>query len=436
MEYFESEVPKGRAACRDEDCPCYGQTSMAAGEGFLIITKKNLEFRRDCRTVGQLNAKVEAIERQSRQKGHLIVLLDVSAGYPVLACEVAAKRRNIDRAIAQEDARRWWQSGQVPFRLTPAARTPTAPGQPAGVFLAPDVDPSGDHRVQGVAVSADGRRAIAVGWDRVVRLWDLETKSLLKQFVGHLGFVTSAAFLGDGRRIVSAGADRTLRVWDCDSGRQVYSLKKHSFTVHALAVSADGKVALSISGDGTARLWDLERGRHVRTLGESFWGKLGDDVLVDRIAMSADGTRGLTAGRNLQLWDLATGKLIQRFPFAAMAAAFLPDGKTAIVDCGRAINAVDLAGQNPAREIISGTYDAHKHMTVSRNGRWLCFHGSEGTAQIVDLATYGGSTGNWALSIRWRSPLRGDASLPAATIAPLALGNFDVAGRAADAGMS
>lgn len=386
MDYFDVEVPGGRTACKDNECPCYGGTSFGRGEGFLFISKANIDFRRDCKTVTQLNAKVEGITQQARRK-YQSAIIDVSAGYPVIMCEVGARRHAIDLDVAQADARHWWQTGKVPFRQTPAARQPSAPGQPVGIFMSPDVDPSGDHRIESVAISPDGRRAVSAGWDGIVRLWNLDTRTLLKELSGHYGFVRSVAFLGDGKRIISAGSDRTLRVWDSDSGRQVFQLKKHSFTVHKVAASADGNVALSISGDQTARLWDLKAGRHLRTLGGSFWGKLDEGILVDQIAISPSGAQALTSGRSLQLWNLANGKLIHRFPVPVREAVFLPDGKTAIADCGLAIKLFDLVSLEMGREIVSGSSDGFKRMSVSANGRWLCFQTRSGRAQMVELTT-------------------------------------------------
>lgn len=50
--------------------------------------------------------------------------------------------------------------------------------------------------------------------DCTVRLWDLETGLQLKQFTGHADRVESVAFSADGRRAISTSADQSIRVWD------------------------------------------------------------------------------------------------------------------------------------------------------------------------------------------------------------------------------
>jgi len=65
--------------------------------------------------------------------------------------------------------------------------------------------------------------------------------ALLRTLTGHSRVVRGVAVSADGRRAVSASDDKTLKVWDVESGREIHSLSGHSSVVSGVAVSADGR---------------------------------------------------------------------------------------------------------------------------------------------------------------------------------------------------
>ena len=87
--------------------------------------------------------------------------------------------------------------------------------------------------VGGVALSEDGRRALSASQDNTLRVWDVKHGCELRTLESHsagvknrdpnlAGFRTNrVALSGDGRRAVAASKDRTLEVWDAETGVQI-----------------------------------------------------------------------------------------------------------------------------------------------------------------------------------------------------------------------
>jgi WD40 repeat protein len=186
--------------------------------------------------------------------------------------------------------------------------------------------------VRSVAFTPDGRQALsACQAEKVLRLWDVETGTLLRSFRGHGRFITSVACTSDGKRAATGSIDRTIRLWDLESGKELRTLSGHTRAVLGVALSPDDKTLVSGSGESTVRLWDTESDKELRTL----TGHKGD---VCCVAFSPDGKYVASGGDGgcVLLWDAATGKLRHTYEghrsdfnrlATVRAVVFLPDGR-------------------------------------------------------------------------------------------------------------
>src|SRR5262249_4574406 len=113
--------------------------------------------------------------------------------------------------------------------------------------------------------SPDGRYYLAGGDNRTLRLYEVATGRLVREFAGHEGWAAPAVFTPDGKQFLSAGnRDRTLRVWDVASGQEVRRFVGHEGDVGSVALSPDGQRAVSGGADKTLRVWEVGAGREVR----------------------------------------------------------------------------------------------------------------------------------------------------------------------------
>jgi WD40 repeat protein len=181
--------------------------------------------------------------------------------------------------------------------------------------------------VNSVAVTADGRRAVSASRDMTVKVWNLETGSLMTTLEGNLGGVNGVAVSADGKRAVSASG-KTLRVWDLDGNRVLHILEGHSGWINGVAITADGNLAVSASRDTTLKTWDLKTGHVLRTLE-------GHSHYVNGVAITPDGTLAVSAAEDdtLKVWDLDAGHelcTLRGHSHAVRAVALTADRKRAV----------------------------------------------------------------------------------------------------------
>jgi serine/threonine protein kinase len=105
--------------------------------------------------------------------------------------------------------------------------------------------------------SRDGKQIFFADNDgHVLRVLDAATAMEIGR-MRHESNVTSVALTPDGKRAVSGGYDKCVRVWDIEKRAQTFCFEGHSLGVQSVAVSPDGKLVASGSHDRTVRLWRL-----------------------------------------------------------------------------------------------------------------------------------------------------------------------------------
>jgi WD40 repeat protein len=78
------------------------------------------------------------------------------------------------------------------------------------------------------------------------------------------------AITPDGCRAMSASARGTLRLWDLESRQLVRTLEEHAQPINTVTLTPDGRWAISASSDHMLRVWDVESGLCITTFtGES-----------------------------------------------------------------------------------------------------------------------------------------------------------------------
>ena len=272
-----------------------------------------------------------------------------------------------------------------------------------------------------VAFSPDGRHVLSCSADHTARLWDAVSGAEVHRLEAHEtgGFgMQFGAFSPDGRYVLTCALPHDVpRIWDAASGREMGPFKGDGEEQTDSAVfSPDGRRVLSVQNESIVCLWDVKTRKKLR--GFDVGGEVDDDLgAVEQAPLSPDGQYVLTCASmgnlRVQLWELATGRLVQTFPaLNASVASFSPDGRAVITGeepgGGREICAAQLWDIFTATELqrFDGHSDAVRCVAISPDGRHV-LTGESNSLHLWDVAS---GAELWASTIEgmdegsWRIP--------------------------------
>ena len=165
-----------------------------------------------------------------------------------------------------------------------------------------------------VALSPNSKLAVT-GKAKSAVLWDLETKTILRELQGHLANVTAVCFADQGKSIATADNTGIVRLWDAINGSLLWESRAHNSTVTAIRSLADGTL-ITASGDRTVGRWSI-------LSGEENGPSLQHPDWVSGITISSDGATAITSCEDsiVRVWDLNTNKELGRFDVPSTLAS-------------------------------------------------------------------------------------------------------------------
>lgn len=174
-------------------------------------------------------------------------------------------------------------------------------GEKVCVLQDENIDHGGDLYIRSVCFSPDGKYLATGAEDKLIRVWDIQSKTIRNTFSGHDQDIYSLDFSRDGHTIASGSGDRTVRLWDINTGENTLVLTIED-GVTTVAISPDAKFVAAGSLDKSVRVWDM-RGY----LCERLEGADGHKDSVYSVAFSPSG-RDLVSGsldKTIKMWELA-----------------------------------------------------------------------------------------------------------------------------------
>ena len=164
-----------------------------------------------------------------------------------------------------------------------------------------------------IEFSHSGEIVASSSRDGTVRLWTTVTGESLVTIAGDQNSeISNMNWSNDDRRLTITYQSKKswkLTVWDVPTGQPIIS---QSFPdIILLECSPDGRTFSTLDHEFKLQIWDVDSKQLTHTLTPAL-------ILTESFTVSfvANGQRIVTAsaGKMIQLWDVATGKLIDTFP--------------------------------------------------------------------------------------------------------------------------
>jgi WD40 repeat protein len=255
----------------------------------------------------------------------------------------------------------------------------------------------------GVALTPDGRRAVTLGTDGTVRVWDARTGACLKQIdrLAHLLAVSPdgtrvavAAEKGAGKPGSAPAREHSVEVVELETGRVVHSLRVDNRPLGLAFVRDGADLAVALVG-GDVRFLDPAAGKERSRLGRrvDLRANTGPSAAeMERVTFSPDGrwlAQGGTEGK-VRVWDGTTGELVLDEPAHldyVGQVAFSPDGRRLASPGGDGdVRVWDLKSQQSVLRLTGHKSTVHC-VAFSPDGRRLISGSKDTTVRVWDVET-------------------------------------------------
>lgn len=252
-------------------------------------------------------------------------------------------------------------------------------------------------------ISPDGKR-IAVGYDKLLQIRDVQTAELLQSFKGHTSRITSVSFNSDGSKLASVDIDGVVQLWDSQTGQKLrkFSLKLET-QVLKLSFLEDDKQLIATCDDSSQQTIDLKtgwiQGPMMPTIDPLAMilhqqGYSQFDYSEVALTISPDGKTLAVGSETVLLWDIQTQKIIGVLENSAnvslLELQFDPTGRllAGITHYQTLLWDTTASTQPNLAKVFGPLVDPYwrKGLSFSPNGKYIAVGGSS-DVEIWDVET-------------------------------------------------
>jgi WD40 repeat protein len=336
---------------------------IVRGDGTLVVEVEGPQTQVTVEgESGEVIVHAEGMQEIRLRPGH----------YRVKACGVG-------RPVASADEITILRGGKtiVRVRHEDVEAPPAAAPQPMAVTVAPEPLPAfpAGAPLNGLALVSEPPALPGV------RSWTIETAH-------HRAAVEDAAYRPDGRLLATADSGGVIRLWDANTRRLVRLLVTPASPdrfLSSLSWSPDGRYLVVANRASNVRVWDPAAGRLVRTL------HCPDTIAT--VAWSPNGTTIAGTGwhTHIYLWEAASGNLrevLHGNTGNVRSLAWSRDGRLASGSADKAVRVWRPGTPEPLQTLFGHT-EQIRAVAWSPDGTSLASAGDDHTVRVWDTATGG-----------------------------------------------
>ncbi|CAH0718265.1 unnamed protein product, partial [Brenthis ino] len=147
----------------------------------------------------------------------------------------------------------------------------------------------------------DGRLLVAGSEEAAVKLFDVQSKNVLRVFTGHTGPVHRTFFSKDQVKVLSFSDDKSVSLWDIATEQKIANFADHTDYIRAGAPSPiSPDIILSGSYDHTVKLYDCRSNETVLTVNHG-------SPVESTIFLPSGGIFLSAGGTEIKVWDIFNG---------------------------------------------------------------------------------------------------------------------------------
>ncbi|XP_026741341.1 U3 small nucleolar RNA-associated protein 15 homolog [Trichoplusia ni] len=147
----------------------------------------------------------------------------------------------------------------------------------------------------------DGRLIVAGSEEGAVKLFDVQSKNVLRVFAGHTAPVHRTFFTKDQLKVLSYSDDKSVSMWDISTEEKIASFSEHTDYIRAGAPSPiSPDIILSGSYDHTVKLYDCRSNEVVLTVNHG-------SPVESTLFLPSGGIFISAGGTEIKVWDIFNG---------------------------------------------------------------------------------------------------------------------------------